>query len=164
MIVGACTLAAGMLAACGTSPSASSTSSGGQVLLVGTFHGHAGGYKTIQSAVDAARPGDWILVAPGDYHETADESGAAVDPSDGDMGGVLITTSDLHLRGMDRSTVIVDGTKAGSHAVQLESQRSEPGRHRLRRQSRRAQWHPHLEGRRCERREPHRLQFSGRHR
>ena len=30
------------------------------------------------------------------------------------MGGVLITTSDIHLRGMDRSTVIVDGTKAGS--------------------------------------------------
>jgi len=114
MIVGACTLAAGMLAACGTSPSASSGSGGGQVLLVGTFHGHAGGYKTIQSAVDASRPGDWILVAPGDYHETADESGAAVDPSDGDMGGVLITTSDIHLRGMDRSTVIVDGTKAGS--------------------------------------------------
>jgi hypothetical protein len=26
----------------------------------------------------------------------------------------MITTSDLHLRGMDRSTVIVDGTKAGS--------------------------------------------------
>ena len=113
MIVGACTLVAGLLAACGSSSTASG-SSGGQVLLVGTFHGHAGGYKTIQSAVDAAKPGDWILVAPGDYHETADESGAATDPSDGDMGGVLITTSDLHLRGMDRSTVIVDGTKAGS--------------------------------------------------
>ena len=80
MIVAACTLAAGMLAACGASPTSSSASSGGQVLLVGTFHGHAGGYKTIQSAVDAARPGDWILVAPGDYHEAADESGAAVDP------------------------------------------------------------------------------------
>ena len=25
-------------------------------------------------AVDAARPGDWILVAPGDYHEAADET------------------------------------------------------------------------------------------
>jgi hypothetical protein len=32
------------------------------------------------------------------------------------MGGVMITTSDIHLRGMDRSTVIVDGTKAGSPA------------------------------------------------
>jgi hypothetical protein len=26
--------------------------------------------------------------------------------------GVIITTSDIHLRGMDRSTVIVDGTRA----------------------------------------------------
>jgi hypothetical protein len=86
------------------------------VLLVGSFHGHAGGYSTIQSAIDAAKPGDWILVGPGDYHETADESGAATDPSAGDMGGVMITTRDIHLRGMNRSTVIVDGTKQGSHA------------------------------------------------
>ena len=60
--------------------------------------------------------GDWILIAPGDYHETADESDAHTDPSDGDTGGVLITTPDIHLRGMNRSTVIVDGTKAGSSA------------------------------------------------
>ena len=42
------------------------------VLLVGTYHGKAGQYTTIQAAVDAAQPGDWILVAPGDYHETDD--------------------------------------------------------------------------------------------
>jgi len=84
------------------------------VLLVGTFHGHAGKYKTIQSAVDAAKPGDWVLVAPGDYHENADESGVTTDPAHGDMGGVMITTSGIHLRGMNRATVIVDGTKFGS--------------------------------------------------
>ena len=50
------------------------------MLLVGTFHGHAGRYTTIQSAVNASKPGDWILVAPGDYHEDADQSGAATDP------------------------------------------------------------------------------------
>ena len=115
-LVGAVVLAAGLLATLGSSgPAAASTgSSGGKVLLVGTFHGHRGAYRTIQSAVDAAKPGDWILVAPGDYHEDADESGAATDPADGDMGGVMITTSGIHLRGMNRSTVIVDGTKAGS--------------------------------------------------
>jgi len=33
---------------------------------------------------------------------------------DGDFAGVLINTPDLHLRGMNRSTVVVDGTKAGA--------------------------------------------------
>jgi hypothetical protein len=117
-VVATCVAAAGLLTACGSSSSSSSTSSsaasGGKVLLVGTFHGHAGGYTSIQAAVDAAKPGDWILVAPGDYHETADHSGTATDPSHGKMGGVLITTAGIHLRGMDRTGVVVDGTKPGS--------------------------------------------------
>src|SRR3954454_15357428 len=62
------------------------------VLLVGK----KGTYKTIQSAVNAAHPGDLILIAPGDYKET-----------------VLIRKANLHLRGMSRSGVIVDGTKSG---------------------------------------------------
>jgi len=112
-----CVVGGGVLAACSSSSSSSPTNAdSGAVLLVGTFQGHAGKYKTIQSAVNAAKSGDWILIAPGDYHETADESGAWTDPSDGDTGGVMITTSGIHLRGMNRSTVIVDGTKAGSPA------------------------------------------------
>jgi hypothetical protein len=63
-----------------------------RVLLVGK----SGSFKTIQSAVDKARSGDWILIAPGDYKET-----------------VRITKDGLHLRGMSRSGVIVDGTKSG---------------------------------------------------
>jgi hypothetical protein len=84
------------------------------VLTVGTFNGHTGEYRTIQDAVDAARRGDWILVAPGDYHEAADETSPSTSTDHGRFGGVLITTSDIHLRGMNRGTVIVDGTKAGS--------------------------------------------------
>lgn len=86
----------------------------GNVLLVGTFHGNKGQYTSIQAAVNAAKPGDWILVAPGDYHETDDLTAPSLDYAEGGFGSVLITTPDLHLRGMDRSTVVVDGTKPGS--------------------------------------------------
>jgi hypothetical protein len=85
------------------------------VLLVGRYHGEAGQYTTIQAAVDAAQPGDWILVAPGDYHETDDAHVTSTARlSTGDHAGVVVTTPDLHIRGMDRDTVIVDGTKAGA--------------------------------------------------
>jgi len=111
-----CIIGGGVLAACSSSSTSSSTTtaSSGKVLLVGNYQGHAGQYTSIQSAVDAAKPGDWILVGPGDYHETADSTSLAKDPAHGDSAGVLITTPDVHLRGMDRATVVVDGTKAGA--------------------------------------------------
>jgi hypothetical protein len=79
----------------------------GNVLRVGSWDGIAGKYKTIQAAVNAARPGDWILVGPGDYKEQGY-------PGEIAPAGVLITTPDIHLRGMDRNTVVVDGTKKGA--------------------------------------------------
>jgi len=86
-----------------------------KVLLVGTYNGHAGQYTTIQAAVNAAKPGDWILVAPGDYHEKDDAKGPSkAQASAGDYGGVVVSTSNLHIRGMNRNTVVVDGTKSGS--------------------------------------------------
>jgi hypothetical protein len=91
-----------------------SSASSAKVLLVGTYKGKAGQYQSIQAAVNAARPGDWILVGPGDYHEDADETGPYGSPADGAMGGVFIDKADITLRGMNRGTVIVDGTLAGS--------------------------------------------------
>ena len=61
-----------------------------------------GRFTSLQTAVNAAHPGDWILIAPGDYHEHGAPN-----------VGVLITTPDLHLRGLDRNRVIVDGTRPG---------------------------------------------------
>ena len=77
------------------------------VWRVGTYRGISGQFQTIQAAVDAARPGDWILVAPGDYHENGS--------SDPELpAGVLIRTPGIHLRGLDRNSVIVDWTRPGA--------------------------------------------------
>src|SRR5581483_5315598 len=94
-------LAAG---AVGPAPASAATS---HVWRVGTWNGIAGQFQTIQDAVNHAHPGDWILVAPGDYHESGVPGGS-------EPAGVLITIPNLHLRGMDRNRVIEDGTRAGA--------------------------------------------------
>ncbi len=50
-------------------------------------------FSTLQGAVNAAPEYSWILVEPGIYKEE-----------------VKVTTSNLHIRGMDRNKVIFDGT------------------------------------------------------
>jgi hypothetical protein len=84
-----------------------------RVLRVGTYHGIRGQYQSLQAAVKAAHAGDWILVGPGDYKTkpsaVSHPKGFSKFPA-----GVLVTKARLHIRGMNRNTVIVDGTKPGS--------------------------------------------------
>ena len=82
-----------------------------QVLLVGTYNGIPGEYTSLQAAVNAAQPGDVILIGPGDYKTTSSSSPAG---ENGEFpAGVLITTPNLTIRGMNRNTVIIDGTSSG---------------------------------------------------
>jgi hypothetical protein len=59
-------------------------------------------YTTVQAAVNAARPGDWILIYPGVYHEKSKRWPTA---------GVWIQKPGLHIRGLNRNSVIIDGSK-----------------------------------------------------
>ena len=85
-------------------------SAGAKVLRVGTYHGERGQFSSVQAAVKAAKPGDWILVGPGDYKtkSAAEPAGRKDTPA-----GLLLTKSRVYLRGMNRNKVIIDGTKSG---------------------------------------------------
>jgi hypothetical protein len=82
-----------------------------RVFKVGTFHGKTSRITSIQAAINKAKAGDWILIGPGDYKEEI-----ALHPkgSDDSPAGLLIEKSGIHIRGMDRNGVVIDGTKAGS--------------------------------------------------
>ena len=59
--------------------------------------------STIQAGVNRARPCDWVLVAPGRYPEK-----------------VVVTTPHLHLRGLNRNTVVVDGLHHVGHGIVVD--------------------------------------------
>src|SRR5262249_42302102 len=95
-----------------------------RVLRVGSWRGRSGEFGSIQDAVAAARPGDGIVVGPGGSHEQADRSGVEGDEAG---AGVSITTPGIHLRGMDRNRVVVDGTKPGSPTCDATASTQDPG-------------------------------------
>jgi hypothetical protein len=117
-------IAAAVMAAVALAASSASA----RVLRVGSFHGIHGQFKSIQAAVNAARPGDWILVGPGDYKE---HSGLTPSGRPDTTAGVLIKTRNLYLRGMNRNTVVVDGTKPGSPKCSSRAADQEFGPHGL---------------------------------
>ena len=79
-------------------------------------------YKTVQAAVNAAHPGDWVLINPGVYHEKSTQWPTA---------GVWITTPGIHIRGLDRNKVIIDGSN-GSAKHPCPVQHQAPGHQRWR--------------------------------
>jgi hypothetical protein len=105
-----------ILAAAGAVLGASSA--GATVWRVGTWNGIPGQFGSVQAAVNQANSGDWILVGPGDYKEQGVPG--SVEPA-----GVLITTPNIHLRGMNRNSVVIDGTRPG--APQCSNQPTDQG-------------------------------------
>ena len=81
-----------LLALAGLLLAASAASAAARVLIVTHRNVSYPHCATIQAAVNAAHRGDWILIAPGVY-----------------TGSVRISTPDLHVRGMNRNKVILDG-------------------------------------------------------
>jgi hypothetical protein len=59
-------------------------------------------FTSIQAAVDAAADGDWVVIAPGTY-----------------TGAVLITTPRIHIRGMDRNGVVLDGQHGTGNGIEV---------------------------------------------
>jgi hypothetical protein len=87
------------------------SSAGAKVLRVGSYKRITGQFSSIQAAINAAKPGDWILVGPGDYKTSSSRTPAGRP----DLASALIMSKrDVYLRGMNRNTVVVDGTKPGS--------------------------------------------------
>jgi hypothetical protein len=89
--IGALTVAALVSSACsdddpGSSDATPTTEGSSATIQVPEDH------DTIQAAVDAASPGDLVLIAPGTYEEAVD-----------------VETEDLTIRGLDRNDVILDG-------------------------------------------------------
>jgi len=55
---------------------------------------------SVQEAVNVAKPGDWVLIWPGVYHENTPKWHA----------GVWVGTAGIHIRGLGRNSVIIDGS------------------------------------------------------
>ncbi|MBS1848024.1 MAG: hypothetical protein JST73_07075, partial [Actinobacteria bacterium] len=101
--------AAALFASCSSSGS-TSTRSGSTVsaassttaMVTGKTLKVPSAYPTIQAAVDAAKPGDLVLVAPGVYNE-----------------GVNVTKNRIVIRGEDRNKVILDGKFSYQNGIRV---------------------------------------------
>jgi len=65
-----------VLLCCGVALLAWAGAAGAAVLTVGTFNGKNGKFKSIEAAVEKARPGDWVLIHVGFALSKVDEEEA----------------------------------------------------------------------------------------
>jgi hypothetical protein len=71
-------------------------------LVVTKHHASYRHYTTIQAAVKAAQPCDWVLVAPGVYRESG-----------------VVRTPSVHMGGLNRNRVIVDGRHTIGNGIEV---------------------------------------------
>lgn len=92
------------LAGCGGSGSGGAAAPGttGKPALKALEVGPGKTYTTIQKAVDAAKSGDLILISPGTYKEA-----------------VVVETDDIVVRGLDRTTVVIDGEFTRDNGIKV---------------------------------------------
>jgi hypothetical protein len=81
-------------------------------------------FRTVQAGVNAAHRGDWVLVWPGVYHEKSTRWPTA---------GVWISKPDIHIRGLNRNKVIIDGSHGSARhpcpsSAKLQDTRGGAGR------------------------------------
>jgi len=81
---------------------------------VGTYKGNKGQCKSIQEAVANIAPGNWILIGPGDYKQSASQKVEGAEGDDRAGADIVVTTPNIHIRGMNRNKVMIDGTKPGT--------------------------------------------------
>ncbi|MHB8533193.1 MAG: hypothetical protein ACYDC2_10780, partial [Solirubrobacteraceae bacterium] len=92
---------------------ASRCKSNKKVLRVGSWEGKKGQCSTIQEAVAHVAEGGWVLIGPGDYKQSSSEHVTGGYADDRAGASVVVTTPNIHIRGMNRTTVMLDGTKPG---------------------------------------------------
>ncbi len=88
--------------AAGAVVASTALASSSKVLVVAQASVAYSHFTSIQAAVDAASPGDWVLIDAGTYTEP-----------------VHVTTSRLHIRGMDRNAVVLDGQHASGNGIEV---------------------------------------------
>jgi Right handed beta helix region len=84
--------------------SAGAATASARVLIVTGRHVAYPHYTSIQAAVNAAHPGDWILIDRGVY-----------------VGPVVIRTPRLHVRGMNRDGVVIDGRHRAGNGIVIKA-------------------------------------------